>query len=92
VTGRDAARGRAVVGAIQAAGDEASFLRHELDGSVEGGAGDEGLRIDRHPRQQCGHLPAGWHTGNRRGDLRPHHGGERKGAVLPHSRTRPRNG
>src|SRR5258705_4317341 len=36
VTGRDAARGRAVVGAIQAAGQEASFVRHELDGSVEG--------------------------------------------------------
>src|SRR5258707_3479819 len=36
VTGRDAERGRAVVGAIQAAGNEASFLPHELDGSVEG--------------------------------------------------------
>jgi NAD(P)-dependent dehydrogenase (short-subunit alcohol dehydrogenase family) len=36
VTGRDAGRGRAVVEAIQAAGGEATFLRHELDGSVEG--------------------------------------------------------
>jgi len=35
VTGRDAERGRAVVGAIQAAGGEATFLPHELDGSVE---------------------------------------------------------
>jgi len=35
VTGRDVARGRAVVEEIQAAGDEASFLRHELEGSVE---------------------------------------------------------
>src|SRR4051812_27088115 len=36
VTGRDAARGSAVVGVIHAAGDEATFLPHELDGSVEG--------------------------------------------------------
>src|SRR5205823_6492158 len=36
VTGRDAERGRAVVGVIEAAGDEATFLHHELDGSVEG--------------------------------------------------------
>ena len=35
MTGRDAERGRAVVGAIQAAGGEATFLPHELDGSVE---------------------------------------------------------
>src|SRR3954453_19957201 len=36
VTGRDVARGRGVVAAIQAAGGEAIFLPHELDGSVEG--------------------------------------------------------
>ena len=36
VTGRDAERGRAVVKAVQAAGGEATFLPHELDGSVEG--------------------------------------------------------
>ena len=35
MTGRDAERGRAVVGAIQAAGGGATFLPHELDGSVE---------------------------------------------------------
>jgi NAD(P)-dependent dehydrogenase (short-subunit alcohol dehydrogenase family) len=35
VTGRDAERGRAVVEAVQAAGGEATFLPHELDGSVE---------------------------------------------------------
>ena len=35
VTGRDAERGRAVVRAAQAAGGEATFLPHELDGSVE---------------------------------------------------------
>ncbi|MFL6163501.1 MAG: SDR family NAD(P)-dependent oxidoreductase [Jatrophihabitantaceae bacterium] len=36
VSGRDAERGRAVVGAIQAADGEATFVAHELDGSVEG--------------------------------------------------------
>ena len=35
VTGRDAERGHAVVEAIRAAGDEATFLPHDLDGSVE---------------------------------------------------------
>jgi NAD(P)-dependent dehydrogenase (short-subunit alcohol dehydrogenase family) len=35
VTGRDAGRGSAVVEAVRAAGGEAAFLRHELDGSVE---------------------------------------------------------
>jgi NAD(P)-dependent dehydrogenase (short-subunit alcohol dehydrogenase family) len=34
VTGRDAARGGAVVEAVRADGGEATFLRHELDGSV----------------------------------------------------------
>jgi NAD(P)-dependent dehydrogenase (short-subunit alcohol dehydrogenase family) len=36
VTGRDAERGSAVVGAARAGGGEATFLLHELDGSVAG--------------------------------------------------------
>ncbi len=35
VTGRDAGRGSAVVGAVQAGGGEATFIAHELDGSVD---------------------------------------------------------
>ncbi len=35
VTGRDAVRGAAVIDAIRADGGEATFLAHELDGSVE---------------------------------------------------------
>jgi NAD(P)-dependent dehydrogenase (short-subunit alcohol dehydrogenase family) len=35
VTGRDAARGSAVVDAVRADGGEATFLAHELDGSVD---------------------------------------------------------
>lgn len=36
VTGRDATRGGAVVEAVRAAGGEATFVPHELDGSVDG--------------------------------------------------------
>ena len=36
VTGRDAPRGGAVLRAVQETGGEATFLRHELDGSVDG--------------------------------------------------------
>jgi NAD(P)-dependent dehydrogenase (short-subunit alcohol dehydrogenase family) len=35
VTGRDGERGRAVVGAVQSVGGEATFLPHALDGSVD---------------------------------------------------------
>ncbi len=38
VTGRDASRGNAVVRSARSVGGEATFLRHELDGSAEGSA------------------------------------------------------